>query len=204
MSIKTIMAGAIATVGFTAAAFMFPAVAHAQDSDNGAAMPAQNVTVQPGDILVRIAASYQTTYVRLFDANPQIAHPDVIRPGDVIRIPAADEVLESRPLPGSAPAARAAAAPARQQPQARAASADVPGGVWDRLAQCESSGNWSINTGNGYYGGLQFNLATWQSNGGTGYPHQASKAEQIAVAERLAAARGFSPWPQCAAKLGLL
>lgn len=75
--------------------------------------------------------------------------------------------------------------------------------VWDRLAQCESGGNWAINTGNGYYGGLQFNLQTWQSNGGTGYPHQNSREEQIRVAENLRANRGFAPWPACSAKLGL-
>lgn len=76
--------------------------------------------------------------------------------------------------------------------------------VWDRLAQCESGGNWHINTGNGYYGGLQFNLGTWRSNGGTGYPHQASREEQIRVATRLRdAAGGYGPWPGCAAKLGL-
>ncbi|MBM0127092.1 transglycosylase family protein [Pimelobacter simplex] len=76
--------------------------------------------------------------------------------------------------------------------------------VWDRLAQCESGGNWHINTGNGYYGGLQFNLGTWRANGGTGYPHQASREEQIRVATRLRdAAGGYGPWPGCAAKLGL-
>ncbi len=81
------------------------------------------------------------------------------------------------------------------------------GAVWDRLAQCESGGNWSINTGNGYYGGLQFGLGTWAGYGGTAYasrPDLASREEQIAVAERLRAARGYSPWPACAAKLGLL
>lgn len=76
-------------------------------------------------------------------------------------------------------------------------------GVWDRLAQCESHGNWSINTGNGYYGGLQFNLQTWRAYGGTGYPHQNSKSEQIRVAENLRSARGFQPWPACSRKLGL-
>jgi len=76
--------------------------------------------------------------------------------------------------------------------------------VWDRLAECESGGNWHINTGNGYYGGLQFNLGTWRANGGTGYPHQASREEQIRVATRLRdAAGGYGPWPACAAKLGL-
>ncbi|GAA1933866.1 transglycosylase family protein [Nocardioides hwasunensis] len=76
--------------------------------------------------------------------------------------------------------------------------------VWDALAQCESGGNWAINTGNGYYGGLQFNLGTWRAYGGTGYPHQASRETQIAVATRLRDARGgYGAWPGCAAKLGL-
>ncbi len=85
-------------------------------------------------------------------------------------------------------------------------STTVDGSVWDRLAQCESGGNWSINTGNGYYGGLQFNLSTWQAYGGgefAAYPHQATREEQIIVAERLHAVRGFQPWPACRIKLGL-
>jgi resuscitation-promoting factor RpfB len=76
--------------------------------------------------------------------------------------------------------------------------------VWDALAQCEAGGNWAINTGNGYYGGLQFNLGTWRSYGGVGYPHQQSREAQIAVAERLRAATGgYGSWPGCAAELGL-
>jgi hypothetical protein len=78
--------------------------------------------------------------------------------------------------------------------------------VWDTLAKCESSGNWAANTGNGYYGGLQFSVATWNGYGGAefaAYPHQATREQQIAVAERLHAARGFQPWPACRAKLGL-
>ena len=77
--------------------------------------------------------------------------------------------------------------------------------VWDQLAQCESGGNWAINTGNGYYGGLQFNLGTWQSYGGTGYPHENSREEQIAVATRLRDANGgsYGSWPHCASQLGL-
>ncbi len=76
--------------------------------------------------------------------------------------------------------------------------------VWDQLAQCESGGNWAINTGNGYYGGLQFNLGTWQAYGGTGYPHQASRETQIAIAEKVRAATGgYGSWPACAASLGL-
>ncbi|NDL58450.1 DUF348 domain-containing protein [Phytoactinopolyspora sp. XMNu-373] len=81
---------------------------------------------------------------------------------------------------------------------------NVDGGVWDRLAQCESGGNWSINTGNGYYGGLQFSLQTWNAYGGSGYPHENSKSEQIRIAEKVRSARGhYGDWPACARKLGL-
>ena len=71
-------------------------------------------------------------------------------------------------------------------------------GPFDRIAQCESGGNWSINTGNGYYGGLQFNAQTWRAYGGTGLPHQHSRETQIAVAQRLVAAQGgYGAWPHC-------
>jgi resuscitation-promoting factor RpfA len=79
----------------------------------------------------------------------------------------------------------------------------APDSAWDKLAQCESGGNWNINTGNGYYGGLQFNLGTWRAFGGSGMPNQASKAQQIAVAERILAAQGWNAWPSCSRKMGL-
>jgi uncharacterized protein YabE (DUF348 family) len=76
--------------------------------------------------------------------------------------------------------------------------------VWDQLAQCESGGNWAINTGNGYYGGLQFNIDTWRAYGGTGYPHEHSRETQIAVATRLRDANGgYGAWPHCSQQLGL-
>ena len=76
---------------------------------------------------------------------------------------------------------------------------------WDAVAACESGGNWAINTGNGYYGGLQFSLSTWQGYGGTGYPHQHSREYQIMIAERVRAADGggYSSWPACSQSLGL-
>ncbi len=78
------------------------------------------------------------------------------------------------------------------------------GTVWDQLAACESGGNWAINTGNGYYGGLQFSLSTWQSYGGPGYPHQQSRETQIMIAERVRAATGgYGSWPHCSQSLGL-
>ena len=68
---------------------------------------------------------------------------------------------------------------------------------WDAVAACESGGNWAINTGNGYYGGLQFTMSTWRANGGTGAPHTASRAEQIRVAENVLRTQGIGAWPVC-------
>ncbi|HVL83470.1 MAG TPA: transglycosylase family protein [Pseudonocardia sp.] len=79
--------------------------------------------------------------------------------------------------------------------------------VWDWLAQCESSGDWAIDTGNGHFGGLQFDAATWGDYGGTGFAPRADLAtreQQIEVAERVRADRGgYGSWPACAAELDL-
>jgi len=80
------------------------------------------------------------------------------------------------------------------------------GSVWDRLAECESGGNWSINTGNGYYGGVQFSAPTWNAMGGQQYAptaDKATRAEQIAVASKLQAQSGWGQWPACSKALGL-
>ena len=85
-----------------------------------------------------------------------------------------------------------------------AAAAD--GATWDALAQCESGGNWAINTGNGYYGGLQFSASTWQAFGGGSYAPRAdlaSRDQQIAIAQRVLGNQGWVAWPACSAKLGL-
>lgn len=77
-------------------------------------------------------------------------------------------------------------------------------GVWERVAKCESGGRWHVNTGNGYYGGLQFNLGTWQAYGGSGLPSDASRETQIAIATKVRdASGGYGAWPACAASLGL-
>ncbi|MGW2618952.1 transglycosylase family protein [Streptomyces sp. NPDC001500] len=79
------------------------------------------------------------------------------------------------------------------------------GGVWDRIAQCESGGNWHINTGNGYYGGLQFSAGTWRAYGGTAYAStadKASKAQQISVAAKVQNSQGWGAWPVCSARAG--
>ncbi|WP_020137859.1 transglycosylase family protein [Streptomyces sp. 351MFTsu5.1] len=90
----------------------------------------------------------------------------------------------------------AIAAPLMAAGNASAATASE----WDAVAQCESGGNWSINTGNGYYGGLQFSASTWAAYGGTAYApqaNQASKSQQIAVAEKVLASQGKGAWPVC-------
>jgi hypothetical protein len=99
------------------------------------------------------------------------------------------------PAPEEAPPAPDAPAPAPETPPAppvRAYSVN-----WDAIAQCESGGNWSINTGNGFAGGLQFTQSTWQANGGSGSPHNASRDEQIRVAENVLHAQGIGAWPIC-------
>ncbi|MET8704458.1 transglycosylase family protein [Kitasatospora sp. NPDC004723] len=82
----------------------------------------------------------------------------------------------------------------------------APASTWDAVAQCESGGNWSINTGNGFYGGLQFTSSTWKAYGGTAYApqaNQASKGQQISVAEKVLASQGPGAWPVCSQKAGL-
>lgn len=86
---------------------------------------------------------------------------------------------------------------------ATAANATTSTSTWDSLAQCESGGNWATNTGNGYTGGLQFSPTTWAAYGGTGSAADASREQQIAVAEQVQAAQGWGAWPSCAAQLGL-
>ncbi|HET9117554.1 MAG TPA: transglycosylase family protein [Pseudonocardiaceae bacterium] len=84
-----------------------------------------------------------------------------------------------------------------------AGTAEAAGGVdWDAIARCESGGNWAINTGNGYYGGLQFTLSTWRAHGGVGNPAHAAREQQIAVAERVLKSQGIGAWPTCGKRAG--
>ena len=110
------------------------------------------------------------------------------------------------PPPDVAPAPPASTAPvAAPEPPAVAPEADAAAvrPVWDELADCESGGDWSIDTGNGYYGGLQFSASTWSALGGTGLPHEHPREVQVAVAERLLDSQGWGAWPSCASQLGL-
>ncbi|MET1033705.1 MAG: transglycosylase family protein [Arthrobacter sp.] len=129
--------------------------------------------------------------------------------------PKPEPVAAPQPAPQQVAAQQKAAPQAAPKPAPKAspsssggttASAASVSGAWAALAQCESGGNWAINTGNGYYGGLQFSLGSWQGVGGTQYaafPHQATPAQQIAAAEKLRANGGWGHWPACSSKLGL-
>lgn len=102
-----------------------------------------------------------------------------------------------RRLAGAAVASAIVGAPLLMSVPAQASGLN-----WDAVAQCESSGNWSANTGNGFSGGLQFTPSTWRAFGGSGAASQASREQQIAVAERVLAAQGPGAWPVCSKKSG--
>jgi hypothetical protein len=126
-------------------------------------------------------------------------------------VPAPTTTTTAPPARTVTPARRAAApAPEPQANPAVAAPAPAPSGAyadpadpatWDRLAQCEAGGNWARNSGNGYYGGLQFSLSTWHSVGGQGRPDQNSREVQIEMGRRLQARSGWGQWPACTRKL---
>jgi LysM repeat protein len=191
---------------------------HAEDSQNQNNSSAQAeqkteetkpeekfVEVKPGDYLAKIADENQTTYPRIYDANTQISDPNLIYPGDKLRIPKPEEVLASRTPVQTAPKTtpKSTKKTTSYTPTPISTPVVADGSVWDRLAQCEAGGNWAINTGNGYYGGLQFTLGSWRAVGGTGYPHQASREEQIARGKMLQARQGWGAWPACTRKMGL-
>ena len=163
--------------------------------------------VKAGETLAGIAkAAKLPSWRPVYDLNTSIQHPDLIYPGQKLVIPAKGEKVKHRPLPGPGiyRLPEQDRSPVRtQQPASSQRSVAVGGSVWDRLAQCESGGNWATNTGNGYSGGLQFSSGTWRANGGSGSPHTASRAEQIRVAQRVLASQGWGAWPSCSARLGL-
>ena len=151
------------------------------------------------------AGLQRTTFTTTLADGQEVAR--TVSTDETVTAPVAKVVLtgtKDRPAP-----APAASAPSRSSggPAAAAPAAPAPavagGGVWDSIAQCESGGNWAINTGNGYSGGLQFNAGTWRAYGGSGQAYQASREQQIAVAQRVHAAQGWGAWPSCTRKLGL-
>ena len=150
----------------------------------------ETVTTQEG-----VEGSREITHeVVLVDGVEQsrdVEHEEVTEPTDeIVEVgttpPAPEPEPESAPEPESPPVSN--------------------GDVWDRLAECEAGGNWAANTGNGYYGGLQFHSQTWAAHGGHSYAqqaHQATREQQIAVAERVRQSQGWGAWPHCSSALGL-
>lgn len=141
-------------------------------------LPTGTYTVQAGDTLAMLAA----------------AHP----------VPTTWEVIPGVFLPVPPPAATQTSEPRVDVPPTAPEQIAPPASVqrhssmnWDSVARCESGGNWAINTGNGYHGGLQFTLGTWQSNGGSGMPENAGRDEQIRVAENVLHSQGPGAWPVC-------
>lgn len=149
--------------------------------------------VEEGETAGSIAADYgvRDQWV-VYDANPIIVHPERMPVGAWLYIPHPSMSAPPRPRPGQAGYT------------GEPSNNVMVDGIWLQLAQCESSGNWGIDTGNGYYGGLQFTLSSWRAVGGAGYPNEAHPMEQIARADYLQRIQGWKAWPMCAEKLGLL
>jgi LysM repeat protein len=214
MRLKALLAG------LTLAAFLVSggASVSAQSQTNHKNQSKKNVkksiqvVVNEGDTLSAIATQHQTTFQRLYEANTSVTDPDLIFPGQKLRVPSATEQLAHRDLPAKvvvaappAPSTVEVQTPSYRAPvtvkvqnysPAVSAPAVSGGSSWDRIAACESGGNWSINTGNGYYGGLQFTQATWAGAGGLAYAPRADLAtrdQQIAIASKLS----LSNWPVC-------
>jgi LysM repeat protein len=192
---------------------MHPAAAHHSH--------ASSYTVRSGDTLTAIA---HRVYGRASDwpgvwwANRHtISNPNAITAGQRLRMPASPrrgQGIASAALGAIPQAAPAPTEPSPQQssqqssspPASSSTSSSAPapsssGGVnWSAIAQCESGGNWSTNTGNGFYGGLQFTEQTWQAYGGGQYasrPDLATESQQIAVAQKVLAGQGIGAWPVC-------
>jgi uncharacterized protein YabE (DUF348 family) len=154
-----------------------------------------------------VAGVQRTTFAQVLADGQEISRTQTAQ--DVVTAPVDEVVLVgTKEKPVAAPKAAASTSSSSTSSSSdggsSAPAAPVAGGsVWDQIAQCESGGNWSINTGNGYYGGLQFSPSTWRAFGGSGSAAGASREEQIAVATRVQASQGWGAWPSCTRKLGL-
>ena len=185
----------------------------------GAHQVPASYTVQQGDSLSAIAAH---TYGKAADwpavwwvNRHQVANPNQIAAGQRLRLPTRSQVpawmarAARTAIPAPAPARAAVSVPqaspsatAPVSTAAPAAPASSGGANWSAIAACESGGNWSANTGNGFYGGLQFTQQTWLGYGGGQYASSAnlaSESQQIAVAERVLVGQGIGAWPVCGA-----
>ncbi len=177
----------------------------------GAHSPNEHV-VQPGETLSILAP---TNWAEVAAGNG-IADPDLIFVGQVIDLNSTAPAPAPEPRrsqssqssssgEGSGSDSGSGESSGASSSQAAAAPSSSGGGsgVWDQLAECESGGNWGISTGNGYHGGLQFSQESWNAAGGSGNPANASREEQIRVAQNLQSMQGWGAWPSCSSQLGL-
>ncbi|WP_342319322.1 transglycosylase family protein [Corynebacterium mayonis] len=182
---------------------------------------ALDAPVQPNmDIRIERVEAKDVQRTELFDAPAEyVDDPELAKGTEKVLIegePGERTIVERTLIVGGQPESTSVievreTRPARPAKIARgvneqAVPAVANGSVWDALAACESGGNWSINTGNGYHGGLQFNPGTWAAYGGTQYAptaNLATREQQIAIAQKTQAAQGWGAWPACTAKLGL-
>ncbi|MDO5731794.1 resuscitation-promoting factor [Corynebacterium sphenisci] len=159
----------------------------------------EKVEVAPMEEVIEDPGMYEDEYEILEEGVPgekKVTYKVTTRDGEEL---ARDVVAEE-------PMREATATLVRRGTKARPAAPAAGYGVWDQLAQCESGGDWHIDNGNGFSGGLQFTDSTWAAYGGTEYApraSQASREQQIAVAERVQAGQGWGAWPACSAQLGL-
>jgi LysM repeat protein len=167
----------------------------------GGDAPEQAYEVEPGDTLAAIAAAHDEvpSWRALAAAKADEVPDPAVLPGQVLTLDV-DAPATAPEAPAEADEPDEPDEPAEPEP---AESTATDAGVWDRLAECEAGGNWSADTGNGYYGGLQFTLGSWEAVGGSGYPHEASREEQIQRGEALQAEQGWDAWPACSDELGL-
>jgi uncharacterized protein YabE (DUF348 family) len=188
------------------------------DTDRTSLYPTQGLMHRMRLQVFRVQVSEAVETVALPRERVEVPDPDAFVGEEKVTVPGADgeqvttfrvtvvdgvqtakEVLSTRIT--RAPAPTTVAVGIKERP---AAPPSTSGLNWDALAECESGGNWAINTGNGYYGGLQYSASTWRAYGGTQYaplPHQATREQQIAVGEKTYASTGPRSWPHCGAKL---
>lgn len=179
----------------------------------GAAFAHERHEVEPGDTLIDIAEEFDLpdgAWQAIARDNADVINdPDLLYVGTTLRVPVTPESLDLDSLPAGVPGQAATSDTGAQSTDEQSGTAvDTSGGAdqgtWERLAECESGGQWSLD--GTYDGGLQFHPDTWTAYGGgdfATYAYQASKSQQIAVAERVLAQQGWDAWPACASELGL-
>lgn len=179
---------------------MAPAVARPH------AVPQPPGDIQPhGDSQPRpVAQSRASTAGQELSRVPAPTNPQPVAQAGIDNAPKTEANLEIRLIADSPTLPQVIEPPAAPAPEARPSPALPVDSVWRALAMCESGGNWQSDDGDGYFGGLQFDLPSWQEVGGNGVPSEHPQDVQVEMAERLQARRGWTAWPVCARVLGLI